>query len=171
MVFEHQLLVHNAITKANFETRRALHYETELNRALGEPENNRLESTTRRIRNVGDKLLEALLFSEEAKLTGPIAGVSGFSEHFARQGVRDGERRSLRDFDLKTRMFKYPCSYLIYSPAFDGLPEAVKSYVAARLRNVLLGTDRDEAFWHLSAEDRRAILEIVNETKPDLWNQ
>jgi hypothetical protein len=168
MVLEHQLLVHNAITKANFETRRALYYEAELNRALGEPASNRLESTTRRIANVGDKLVEALLFSEETKLTGPIAGTSTFAEEFSQQGLRDGEGRSLRDFDLQTRMFKYPCSYLIYSAAFDGLPEAVKSYVATRLRNVLLGSDRDEAFWHLSAEDRRAILEILNDTKPHL---
>jgi hypothetical protein len=115
--------------------------------------------------------VEALLFSNEAKLTEPIAGASGFSEYFSQQGVRDGRGRSLRDFDLQTRMFKHPCSYLIYSPAFDGLPTTVKSYVAARLRNVLLGNDRDEAFWHLSADDRRAILEILNETKPDLWNQ
>jgi hypothetical protein len=171
MVFEHQLAVHNAITKANFETRRAMLYEAELNKALGEPGSNRLESTTRRIANVGDKLLEALLFSNEAELTGQISGTSGFTEVFTRKGPRDAQGRSLRDFDLRKRMFKYPCSYLIYSAAFDGLPPAMKAYVAQRLRNILRGSDRDEAFWHLTADDRRAIYEILSQTKPEVFQE
>jgi hypothetical protein len=170
MVFEHQLAVHNAITKANFETRRALHYEAELNKALGEPAANRLESTTRRIQNVGDKLVEALLFSNEAELTAPISGSSEFAEQFSKKGPRDAMGRSLRDFDLRTRMFKYPCSYLIYSAAFDGLPDEMKSYVAQRMQSILQGNDRAEAFWHLTADDRSAVLEILSQTKPDLWS-
>jgi hypothetical protein len=171
MVFEHQLTVHNAITKANFETRRALLYEVELNKALSEPATNRLESTTRRIANVGDKLVEALLLSNEAELTAPISGSSEFTKKFSAKGPRDAEGRSLRDFDLRSRMFKHPCSYLIYSTAFDGLPEEVKSYVAQRLRGILQGTDRDEAFWHLTREDRRAIFEILSQTKPGFLSE
>jgi hypothetical protein len=169
MVFEHQLHVHNLLTAANFEARRALFYEAELNRALGEPETNRLESTTRRIKNFGDKLLAGLLFSGEASITSPITGTSSFRETFSAAGPRDSQGRSLRDFDLQTRMFKYPCSYLIYSPAFDGLPVVMKTYITTRLREVLEGTDGDAAFSHLSAEDRLAILKILQETKPDLW--
>ena len=169
MVFEHQLLIHNLLTKANFETRRALYYEASLNRALGDPVDNRLDSTTRRIADVGDRLVEGLLFANEAPITESISGTSTFAESFSQHGPRDDQGRSLRDFDLQRRTFKYPCSYLIYSPAFDGLPDAVKSYVASRLRDVLTGHVNGENFKHLSADDRVAILEILRATKPDLW--
>jgi hypothetical protein len=168
MVFEHQTLVHNLLTKANFETRRALHYEAELNRALGDPLDQRLESTSRRIEHAGDALVEGLLFANEARLTEPISGTSAFAERFADQGPHDGKGRSLRDLDLETRLFKYPCSYLIYSPAFDRLPDPMKAYVADRLRKVLAGQDASGNFAHLSAGDRAAILEILGETTPEL---
>jgi hypothetical protein len=111
-----------------------------------------------------------LLFSNEAKLTAPVSGSSEFAEQFSKKGPRDAMGRSLRDFDLQTRVFKYPCSYLIYSAAFDGLPEEMKSYVARRMQNILQGNDRDEAFWHLTADDRGAVLEILSQTKPSLWS-
>lgn len=170
MVFEHQAHVHNLITKANFAARQALHYEAELNRAFGEPASNRLESTTRRIANAGEKLVEGLLFVDEAPLKGPIAGTSKFVEEFMAMGPRDQAGRSLRDFDLASRMFKYPCSYLVYSPAFDGLPSEMKSYVARRLREATAG-EGGPAYAHLTSADRRNIAEILRETKPDLWNE
>lgn len=172
MVFEHQVLVHNLIAKALYETKRALHYQADLNRALGEPESNRLESTTRRIQNAGDKLVDALLFVDEAEITAPITGTSGFAESFAARGPRDPEGRSLRDLDLKHRLFKYPCSYLIYSSAFDALPEEMQSYVWLRLWEVLSGKDQSEKFSHLSRDDRREIRNILRHTKdnlPDYW--
>lgn len=169
MVFEHQTHVHNLITKANFAARQALLYEAELNRAFGEPAGNRLESTTRRIANAGEKLVAGLLFVNEAPIKAPIAGTSTFAEEFVAMGPRDQAGRSLRDFDLSARMFKYPCSYLVYSPSFDGLPEEMKRYVARRLREVVAG-DGGEAYWHLTAADRQNIGEILRETKPELWN-
>ncbi len=171
MVFEHQLQVHNLLTKANFETRRALAYQADLNKALGDPADTPLESTTRRIANAGDKLVEALLFVDEAPLTEPIQGTSGFAESFSKRGPSDEKGRSLREFDLKTRMFKYPCSFLIYSEGFDALPEAVKSYVVRKLEAVLRGEDPSGKFSHLSTADRTAILEILKATKPGLWDE
>lgn len=170
MVFEHQIAVHNAITKANFETRRALHYEAGFNEALGKPASNRLDSTTRRIENVGDKLVEALFLLEEPQLTAPITGSSNFTAEFSQRGPRDAHGRSLRDFDLQTRLFKYPCSYLIYTTAFDHLPQEVKTYVTHKMREVLLSDDPQDEFSHISLDDRRAIFEILNETKPELWD-
>ncbi|MFO0949142.1 MAG: hypothetical protein U1D30_25065 [Planctomycetota bacterium] len=168
MVLEHQAMVHNLITKASFATREALHYELEFNRALGEPVGNRLPSTTSRIRNAGEKLVRGLLFVDEAKLTDSIVGTSTFTEQFSTRGPRDSKGRSLRDFDLTTRLFKFPCSYLIYSPAFDGLPDEAKAYVSSRLQEILTGTSREEAYAHLSDEDRQTIFGILRETKPDL---
>jgi hypothetical protein len=169
MVLEHQTEMHNLLTRANMQTRMALYDEAELNKALGRPADYRSDSTTSRIKSAGDPLVKYLLFSGEAKLTEPIKGTSNFAKEFAERGPRTRDGRSLRDFDLKTRLFKYPCSYLIYSEAFDALPDAVKDYVCRRLQEVLTGKDRGEDFAHLCTADRKAILDILRETKPNLF--
>jgi hypothetical protein len=168
MILSHQTYVHNLITKANFTARQALRYQVEFNRALGNPPDEKLESVTHRIEGAGDKLVAGLLFVDEAPIERPIEGNSGFAEKFVQAGPRDKKGRSLRDFDLHTRLFRYPCSYLIYSRGFDELPPPMKSYVAARLKDILEGGGGD-SFSHLSADDRQAILEILRDTKPDLW--
>ncbi|MEY3173663.1 MAG: hypothetical protein RLZZ436_1577 [Planctomycetota bacterium] len=168
MVLEHQVLVHNRIARAAFTTREALHYETALNEALQNAPGTRLESTTRRMQSAADKLVEALLFCGEAPLTAPIRGTSGFAEQFATAGLRDPQGRSLRDLDLQTRMFRYPCSYLIHSQAFRELPQEMRAAVGTRLQSVLSGEDQSPKFAHLSADDRRAIREILQHTEPGL---
>ena len=168
MVLEHQVLVHNRLVKAGFDTRQALDYDVMMNRTLENPEGTRLESTTRRIRSTGDRLVDALLLVNEAKLTEPIKGTSGYAEQFAAVGPRDPQGRSLRDLDLTTRLLKYPCSYLIYSEAFDGLPVESREYVWQRLFDILSGQDQSEKFAHLSQDDRQAILDILRATKSGL---
>jgi hypothetical protein len=168
MVLEHQTEMHNLIARANFQTRMALYEEAELNKALGRPADYRSESTTSRIKSAGEPLVKYLLFSGETKLTDAVKGTSGFAEEFAKRGPRTKDGRSLRDFDLRSRLFKYPCSYLVYSASFDALPGAVKDYVLRRVYDVLTGKDNGDDFAHLSAADRKAILEILRETKPDL---
>jgi hypothetical protein len=172
MVLEHQTQAHNLLTVANHQARGGLYYDAGINKALGEPAGTVSESTGRRIAANAEKLVRGLLFCDETKLTDPVAGTSGFAEAFAARGPRDRKGRSLRDFDLKSRLFKYPCSYLIYSEAFDALPAPMKDRVYGRLREVLTGADADPAFAHLSADDRRAILEILLDTRsglPDDW--
>lgn len=169
MVLEHQTYVHNLIARASVLTRLALHDAAELNKALGRPADYRSESTVSRINNAVEPLLRGVLFSEEAALTDAIRGTSGFADEFAARGPRDAAGRSLRDFDLKTRMFKYPCSYLVYGRSFDALPAEAKERFWRRMGEVLDG--RDEAtkeFAHLSAGDRRGIREILAATKKDL---
>ena len=168
MVLEHQTQTHNAITRLNHETRIALHQEAGINRALGRPTGSISPTTERRIKSHVENLVRALLFANETRLTSPIAGTSGFAEQFAARGPRDGRGRSLRDFDLKTRMFKYPCSYLIDSEAFDALPEIARTRVYQRLREVLTGRDQSPEYAHLTPDDRRAILQILIDTKPGL---
>ena len=168
MVLEHQTLVHNRLTKANYTARQALEYEREMNRALGEPASHRLDSTTRRIQGAADDLVEALLLVGEAKLTAPIQGTSGYAVAFTRSGPRDQQGRSLRDLDLRRRLFKYPCSYLVYSSAFDALPPEALVCVWKRLWDVLNDPADVDSFAKLSKADRRAILEILRATKPGL---
>ncbi len=174
MTLEHQAECHNRIARAAILTRQALFHEQTLNKELHEPAGKRWDSTTRRIESAGEPLVQYLLFCGEAKLTDPVAGTSGFAKEFAARGPFDKKGRSLREFDLKTRLFKYPCSYLIYSKAFATLPGPVKEYVLRRLYEVLSGKDTSEPFAHLSPADRRAILEILRDTLPDLpasWRQ
>ncbi|HZV03912.1 MAG TPA: hypothetical protein VE999_02380 [Gemmataceae bacterium] len=168
MVMEHQTEMHNRLTRANMQTRIALRDEAEFNKALGRPADYRSDSTLSRIKNAGEPVVRYMLFCEEAPLSDPLKGTSGFAEEFAKRGPRDGKRRSLRDFDLKRRLFAYPCSYLIYSEAFDALPAPAKDYVMRRLWEVLSGKDASKEFAHLSTADRQAILEILRETKPNL---
>jgi hypothetical protein len=167
MVLEHQTDAHNHLTRANFLTRQALHYQQSLNRELNEPADRVWDSTKSRIKSAGEPLVEYMLFSGEAELTAPIRGTSGFAEEFSRRGPYDRHGRSLRELDLQTRLFKYPCSYLVYSPSFCALPPEVKQYVLGRMNDVLTGQDQSEKFKHLSASGRRAILEILTDTIPD----
>ena len=126
MVLEHQTEAHNYLTQANFATRQALHYEAMLNRELDEPADKRWDSTNSRIRGPCEDLVEYLFFCEEAPLTDQVVGTSRFADEFAALGPRDKRGRSLREFDLTTRMFKYPCSYLVYSSSFATLPQRRK---------------------------------------------
>jgi hypothetical protein len=168
MVLEHQTEAQNLIARASFLTRQALHYQQALNRELHEPGDHVWESTKSRIKSACEPLVEYLLFREEAELTGRIHGTSGFANEFAQRGPRDRQGRSLREFDLETRLFRFRCSYLIYSPAFRALPAEARDYVLRRMREVLGGQDESKKFAHLSAEDRQAILEILRDTLPDL---
>jgi hypothetical protein len=168
MVLEHQAEMHNLLTRAGFQTRMALHDEEALNKELGRPADYHSETTKRRIKSACEPLLKYLLFSGEAPLTDRVKGTSAFADEFVKRGPRDGRGRSLRDLDLERRLFRYPCSYLIYSPAFDGLPPAARDYVWERLWDVLNGNDGTGAFDHLSAADRWAVLEILVATKPSL---
>jgi hypothetical protein len=168
MVLGHQTQMHNCITRASFLTRIALHDEAELKKALGEPSSGHSPSTLHRIQNASEPLVKYLLFSEEAPLTERISGTSSFALEFSRRGPFDRQGRSLRDLDLQKRLLRYPCSYLIYSAAFDGLPDEAKEYIYGRLWEILTGKDTSREFAHLTSADRLAIREILQETKPGL---
>jgi hypothetical protein len=168
MVLEHQGEGHNLIARAGIQTRLAEYGQTQLNKELGRAPDFYSEATYRRIKSVGDPLVRYLLFSEEAKLTDKVEGTSTFAADFAKRGPRDKAGRSLRDFDLEHRLFKYPCSYLIYSDAFAQLPATMKDYVLRQIHLVLTNRCSDRAFDHISQGDRQAIFEILQGTMPDL---
>lgn len=172
MVLEHQTGMLNRLARAALETRMALHYEREINKALGRPENEPSDSARSRIRSVGDAVVEYMLFADESRLTDPVEGTSAFASDFAARGPRDSKGRSLRELDLKTRLFRFPCSYLVYSRAFESLPGAVKDHIYQRLWNVLTSGRKSDGDPALSVDDRQAIIEILRETKhdlPDYW--
>jgi hypothetical protein len=168
MVLEHHGEAYNRLTRANFLTRLALYEQAELNKAFGKPADEPHESITRRIQWACEPLVQYLLFCDEAPLAEAVSGTSEFAKEFTVRGPFDKRGRTLREFDLHRRMFRYPLSYLIYSRAFDGLPARAKEQVYLRLWQVLSGEDRSRPFDHLSIVDRQAGLEILRATKPGL---
>jgi hypothetical protein len=113
-------------------------------------------------------LVDYMLFVGEAPLREPVKGVSTFTRTFAQRGPHDARGRSLREFDLRTRLFRYRLSFMIYSDLFDALPKPVRQSVYQRLYDVLTGQDAGQKYASISAADRTAILDIVRETKHDL---
>jgi hypothetical protein len=152
MVLEHQSQMTNLLTRVGWEARVAEHERRD---------SESLDSA------VGD-LVDYLLFVDEAPLPDGVRGSSGFAATFASRGPRDAKGRSLRDFDVRSRLMRYPCSYLIYSPAFDSLPETAKAAVYQRMWNVLSGRASKPPYARLSLADRRAVVEILRATKPGL---
>jgi hypothetical protein len=155
MTFEHQTRMTNLITRIGWDARIAQHDG-------GKLMNSEIE-----------ELVNYMLFVDEAPLRAPVAGVSTFAKTFVQRGPRDTQGRSLRDFDLRTRLFQYPLSYMIYSAAFDHLPETARERIYQRLYDVLTGKDQSQPFARLAADRRRATLEIVRDTKanlPSYWS-
>jgi hypothetical protein len=150
LVLEHQVGMMNQITRIGWEARIGA---TDVGRPLNE---------------AAADFVDYMLFIDEAKLPGPIHGVAGFEKVFEAAGVRDHEGRSLRDLDLNTRLMKYPCSYMIYTKAFDALPDNAKTAIYARLWEILSGKETGERYNHLTAADRKNIVDILLETKKGL---
>jgi len=149
LVMEHQARMLNLITRAGWEAR--------VGGDAGRP-----------LDTIVNELVDYLLFVDERPLPGPVDAASPFARVFAARGPRDARGRSLRDLDLRTRLMRYPCSYLIYSEPFDALPDVAKRAVYARLWAVLSGQARDPRYARLTEADRRAVVEILKETKPGL---
>jgi len=171
LVLAHQTQAHNLLTLTNYKTRIALFNAAQRDK---DPDGSLNAEEQASFEKPAEELVQYLLFANEAPLTGQVEGYSGFSRAFAAQGPRDTHGRSLRDFDLHSRIFRYPVSYLIYSESFDRLPDPAKQYVFHRIYQVLSGEDKSPAFSRLSAADRTAAYQILLATKPNLpteWHQ
>lgn len=176
LTLDHQVYMHNVITRAGYEGRRALHHNRVMNEALEEPVDQMLDSTLRRLDRAADAVVEVLLFAGQATFGEPVKGTTTFVKDFAARGPHDAKGRTLREFDLKRGLFEYPCSFLIYAPAFDALPDEVRTRVYQQLYDVLTGdgATEDDRFAHLSTETRQTILEILRDTKkqlPAYWHE
>lgn len=145
LVLEHQVTVQNAITRAGYDVRQALHRQASGDAAAASPN---------AVARLVEPLADALLFGGDAPLTAPVAGSPEFTRAFASRGPRDAQGRSLRDLELRTRVFKYPLSFLIDSPAFDALPEAAQAATYQKVQE------------RLSQRGDTTAIEILLATKP-----
>ncbi len=151
LVLTHQAAMTNVLTRAGFEARVA---EASLGPA---PARDRVEAVDALMDAVAREVVDAMLFADEVQLPGGIRSASGFAARFSARGPRDRRGRSLYELALTGRLMTYPCSYLIYSPAFDALPAIVRTPIYRHLWSALSATQRG-----------RTIVEILRDTKKDL---
>jgi hypothetical protein len=165
LVLSHQTRMTNLLTRAGWEARAV--DPTQHPPFMATPEQN--VQITEMMSGVAAEVVDYMLFIDEAKLTDRVLGSSGFAERFSTVGPLDRKGRSLHELDLHRRLMKYPCSYLIYSPAFNALPTAPKEAIYKRLWQVLSGEERGARYRSaLSLTDRQAIIEILRDTQKDL---
>jgi hypothetical protein len=110
-----------------------------------------------------------LLFAEEAPFpSGGITGSPEFRSEFTRTRTAAASGRSLKDFNLKTRLFEHRCSYMIYSSIFSGLPAPMKERIYQRLGAALRENGSLPEFDYLPASEKAALREILSSTLKDL---
>jgi len=157
LLHEHQAGFINRVLEAGYKYRSYMH----------EDKGRLSRSHTEEMRRVTKVLTRYLLFADEASLPrGGIEGSSQFKEDFlaSRKALPGGE--SLKDFDLRTRLFKYRCSYMIYSPTFQGLPPEYKTQIYRSLGKALSTNSPDPDYSYLPPREKETIRELLKTTLP-----
>lgn len=154
LLHEHQAGFVNRVVEAGYRARTLEFLEIK--------ESNQLDEQA-------DILTRYLLFAEEAPLpAGGIAGDDTYKREFVQQHRPGKDGKSLKEFDLQTRLFRYRCSYMIYSTAFEGLPPAMKQRVYTRLQKALSTDKPDTEYAYLPTTEKQAIRQILKDTLSDL---
>ena len=165
MVFDHQARAMNLLTRLNWESRVAAHVGN-------------VDYTRGELRTLVEDLADYFLFVDAVPPPAQLTPRAAFVAQFTAGAPQDSRGRSLRELDLASRLLKYPCSFMIYSEAFDHLPAAARRAVYDRMSEILAESASEPSdatspgtsaakYSHLSADDRRAITEILRETKAD----
>jgi hypothetical protein len=166
LILQHQTVVHNRITAVTYGTTLALADDASIGESLGNKPGELLGSTLSRIRNSSDALLETLFFVDEATFPAPIDGAKRTMLDFVKQGPRDPNQQTLRQLDLRTRLFRYRLSFLVHSLGFKGMPLQARSYCWIRIKAALANTD-DRLTAKLDANERKTIHEILQATEQE----
>jgi hypothetical protein len=165
MVLEHQVQMHNRLTQGSGVVHEQYERSEALAEYLEEPfEPSKNETLQRVIESNAGRIVRQMLFCNEVELTEPVAGTELFLEQFRANRKEDAEGRSLKDFDLETRIFKHRCSYMVYSQAFAMMHPMLKDAVVTKLREVLAGQGDESIYGHLDANERQVIATILTET-------
>ncbi|MFI5178437.1 MAG: hypothetical protein ACHQO8_07740 [Vicinamibacterales bacterium] len=154
LLFDHQMHAVNLLTRLNWASRIA---SASGHAGVADPT----------LRPLVDELADYLLFAGEASFSVPLTPHPGLAAHLESRTPKDHRGRSFGQLDVVNRLLRYPCSYMVYSEAFDGLSPDVKQAVYRRMLDILSGSDARGIHARLTADDRRAILEILRDTKPD----
>ena len=153
LVHEHQVGGVNRMTRAQYRVREL---RAAGNGTLGPAAQSAVESDARDI-------VRYFLFADEVPLpSGGISGDDAFRRDFAKARVIV-EGRSLKDLQLKTRLFRYRCSYLVHSPQFAGLDAEVRRRVLRGMESALAPGGGDPEFRYLAEDEKAAIRSILRE--------
>ena len=136
---------------------------------MGETVETKPTGTARRIiDHAAEDVVDALLFKDEAALPeGGIEGDPAFQQVFTRNTPQTRDGRSLKDFQLLNRLFKYRCSYMIHSLTFTYLTPPLKETVLSSLWAIMEGKDTSGRYDYLTETERKHIQRILAETLRD----
>lgn len=170
LVLEHQVNLHSRLVQGALRVRKWMAYQQDLQRELKETVSAEPTGTALRVlRSETERIVELLLFCDEIALPeGGIRGKGDFEAAFRRHRRADPQGRSLKDFDLKTRLFRWRCSYMLHSAAFEALPSVLQTSIYQRLHEILSAETPPARFAHLAAAERAALCEILPATTPGL---
>ena len=166
LVFDHQVTMHHRLVEAAYRARQSL-FDSKLDPKETDVSKLSKGRSTDEFLEGRDKVVDYLLFRDET----PIPKVScdpAFQRAFSANRIADSRKRSLKDLRLDGRIFENRCSYMIYSPTFDQFPPMLKGAIYARIHEILTSPKPVEGFDYLGKEEKRRILEILDETKEDL---
>ena len=169
LAHDHQISAHYYINQAQYKVRQALH-DNQMDLNSGREALADLKSSSRVEAMDGiHYLLRYLTFAEEAPMGGQqTAGGEEYLKAFQANRRETADGRSLKDLDMKDRLLKHRVSWMIYSKAFDGMPLAARQEVYHQLHQILNAPTAPEGFEHLEAAEKKALAEILRETKPEL---
>jgi hypothetical protein len=164
LLHEHQVGFVNRTVEATYLTRTLLH-EAEATGESGGQSSSAACSAS--LDTLARPLVRYMLFADEVPLPpGGVEGDATFKAAFLSTRRSAGNGASLKDFDLQKRLFRHPCSYMIYSPSFRGLPGLLKERVYSMLDEALTGSAPE--FAYLTTAEKRQIRMILKETVDDL---
>jgi hypothetical protein len=157
LLHEHQAGFVNRVVKASYVARTLLHANAG---QLSVEQSKELDDLAR-------SLTRYVLFADEVPLPeGGVTGDATYAADFLRNRRATPDGISLKDFDLRTRLFKHRCSYMIYSSVFTGLPSEMKQRVYRQMGEALKPENREYAY--LPVDEKRSIAAILKATCSDL---
>ena len=158
LIHEHQVGFVNRVIEATYRTRTVLQVNSGKLSAAQDQELNQQ----------ANEIVRYLLFVDESAL--PAGGIEGdpiFKGEF-QSNRRAVNGAALKDLELKTRLFKHRCSYMIYSTVFSGLPKVMKDRVYRKLGDALSVATEEAEYKFLGPEEKQLIREVLRGTLKDL---
>jgi hypothetical protein len=162
LLLEHQAGFVNRVVEATYLARAFTHQSAEADLE---------ELTAEQIKLLevhATRIIRYSLFADEATLPpGGIEPDESFASAFLQKRRPSSDGDALRDLDLSTRLFKFRCSYLVFSPLFQNMPAVLRERVFEKLAAALRPESPGD-YAYLPDEEKAAIRKILKETLPEL---
>ena len=164
LIFDHQVQMQFVLIESAYKIRQAIFDSQKVS------DQKKVTNLNVLLKEVTESIVSELLFKEEFPLGGKVVDTSQagkFVTEFKAKGKTDSMGRSLRDLDFQGRLFKYRCSYMIYSKSFSAFPEILKNSVLNRIKEIMTSESPQLGYEYLEVEEKRAIFDILSGTFAD----